>query len=627
MEMIVNASPFPPLAMPLLMDNLLNFALFLTKNKSMANILTDLISGQAHKYGDREAIAFREAGDNHDTVLSWRQLSDKVDRLAAAFIAMGINPGDSVAIFSPNRPENVITDFAAFAVRAIPVSIYSTSSREQVEYIVNDSKASIIFTGTKEQYLTAIAAKAHCPSLKRVIPYTDIESDCCRFNDLLTQPSDSDLAEVERRRESATPDDIATLIYTSGTTGEPKGAVLTHSCFNAVMEIHRERLTMLSDSDSSVSFLPVSHIFEKAWTYFCLYTGMKIFVNLDPKEIQATLRRVNPTCMCSVPRFWEKVYTVIQDKMSAMSALRRMLLNRALKIGIKRNLGYLRKGRRAPLWLEARYRFYDRRVFGPLRRVIGVDNGNIYPTAGAPISDKIVEFMHGCGINIVVGYGLSETTATVTCFPQHGQEIGTVGTVLPRIRVKIGENGEILVKGPTVMKGYYNKPQATEEAFTADGWFRTGDAGYINNGGALVLTERLKDLFKTSNGKYIAPQAIESRLCEDSLIEQVAVIADKRKFVTALIVPAFDKIEDYARQAGINFNSREELLQNPDIIKYVESRIAPLQAGLAPFEHIKRFTLLPKEFTMESGELTNTLKLRRKVVAEHYAPQIDLMYE
>ena len=234
--------------------------------------------------------------------------------------------------------------------------------------------------------------------------------------------------------------------------------------------------------------------------------------------------------------------------------------------------------------------------------------------------------MHGCGINIVVGYGLSETTATVTCYPQYGYEIGTVGTVLPRIQIKIGAEGEILVKGPTVMKGYYNKPKATGEAFTADGWFCTGDAGYINNNGALILTERLKDLFKTSNGKYIAPQAIESRLCEDSLIEQVAVIADKRKFVTALIVPAFDKIEDYALQKGIKFGSREELLQNPDIIKYVENRITPLQKGLAPFEHIKRFTLLPKEFTMESGELTNTLKLRRKVVAERYAPQIDAMY-
>lgn len=593
----------------------------------MANILTDLISDQAHKYGDREAIAFREAGDDHDTVLSWQQLSDKVDRLAAAFIAMGIAEGDSIAIFSPNRPEIIMTDFAAFAVRAVPVSIYSTSSREQVEYIVNDSKAAVIFTGTKEQYDTAIAAKAHCPSLKRVIAYTDIDhTDVKKFADLLVQPSDDDRTVVEQRRDSATPDDIATLIYTSGTTGEPKGAILTHGCFNAAMEIHRERLTMLSDRDSSVSFFPLSHIFEKAWTYFCLYTGMRIFVNLDPKEIQATLRRVNPTCMCSVPRFWEKVYTVIQDKMSAMSAFRRMLLNRALKVGIKRNLGYLRYGRRAPLWLEARYRFYDHQVFGPLRRVIGVDNGNIYPTAGAPISDKIVEFMHGCGINIVVGYGLSETTATVTCYPQYGYEIGTVGTVLPRIQIKIGAEGEILVKGPTVMKGYYNKPDATGEAFTADGWFCTGDAGYINNNGALILTERLKDLFKTSNGKYIAPQAIESRLCEDSLIEQVAVIADKRKFVTALIVPAFDKLESYARQSGINYNSLDELLRNPDIIKYVESRITPLQKGLAPFEHIKRFTLLPKEFTMESGELTNTLKLRRKVVAERYASQIDAMY-
>lgn len=594
----------------------------------MANILTDLISDQAHKYGDREAIAFRDSDDNSDTILSWEQLNDKVDRLAAAFVGMGIAEGGSIAVFSPNRPEIIITDFAAFAIRAIPVSIYSTSSQEQVEYIVNDSKATVIFTGTKEQYDTAIAAKNNCPSLRHIIPFTAIDGypSVTTFNALLAEPADN-LAEVERRREAATPDDIATLIYTSGTTGEPKGAILTHGCFNAAMEIHRERLTMLSDRDSSVSFLPLSHIFEKAWTYFCLYTGMKIYVNLDPKEVQATLRRVNPTCMCSVPRFWEKVYTVIHDKMSAMSALRRMLLNRALRVGVKRNLGYLRKGRHAPLWLEMRYKFYDRQVFGPLRRVIGVDNGNIYPTAGAPISDKIVEFMHGCGINILVGYGLSETTATVTCYPQRDYAIGTVGTVLPRIQIKIGDEGEILVKGPTVMKGYYNKPEATTEAFTADGWFRTGDAGYTDNNGALILTERIKDLFKTSNGKYIAPQAIESRLCEDSLIEQVAVIADKRKFVSALIVPAFDKLEEHARKGGIAFNSRKELVDNPAIIKFVENRIDPLQKGLAPFERIKRFTLLPHEFTMESGEVTNTLKLRRKVIAEHYAPLIDRMYQ
>lgn len=596
---------------------------------SMANILTDLISDRAHRYGNREALSFREAGSDRDVTTGYDELSNKVDALACALLSLGVKEGDRIAVFSQNRPEIIMTDFAAFSLRAVPVSIYATSSREQVEYIVNDSKATVIFTGDDNQHAIALKAKENCPGLRHVIPYVGGgDGKTVSFPGLLLNATTSEgLAEVERRREAALPDDLATLLYTSGTTGEPKGAMLTHACFNAALEIHRERLTTLSDRDSSVTFLPLSHIFEKAWTYFCIYMGIKVFVNLDPKEIQATLRRVAPTCMCSVPRFWEKVYTVIQDKMAAMSPLRRALLNRALKIGIKRNLGYLRYGRKAPWLLEQKYRFYDRRVFGPLRRVIGVDRGNMFPTAGAPLSDRIVEFLHGCGINILVGYGLSETTATVTCYPTRGYEIGTVGTVLPRIRIKIGDNNEILVKGPTVMKGYLNKPQATAEAFTADGWFRTGDAGYIDNNGALILTERIKDLFKTSNGKYIAPQAIESRLGEDILIEQAAVIADNRKYVTALIVPAFDKLKEYADSNGISYDSVEQLVKDPRIIKLMESRLDGLQEGLAPFEKIKRFTLLPKEFTMESGELTNTLKLKRKVVNDRYADLIDLMYQ
>ena len=261
-----------------------------------------------------------------------------------------------------------------------------------------------------------------------------------------------------------------------------------------------------------------------------------------------------------------------------------------------------------------------------MQKVIGVENGNLFPTAGAPLSANIVEFFHSCGINIMIGYGLSETTATVTCFPQIGYEIGTVGTVMPRVQIKIGEQNEILVKGPSVMRGYYNKPEATKEAFTADGWFRTGDAGRIDENGALLLTARIKDLFKTSNGKYIAPQALESRLGEDKYIEQVAVIGDQRKYVTAIIIPAFEALKEYAKKKHIQYRNVEDLVKNSDIRAMIAERIENLQRNFAGFERIKKFTLLPQEFTMEAGELTNTLKIRRPVINNRYAREIEAMY-
>lgn len=299
---------------------------------------------------------------------------------------------------------------------------------------------------------------------------------------------------------------------------------------------------------------------------------------------------------------------------------------RALNIGRRRNIDYVRLGLKAPWWIEKQYQFFDKKVFSLLRKAIGVENGNIFPTAGAPLSANIVEFLQSCGINIVIGYGLSETTATVTCFPQTGYEIGTVGTRMPGVEVKIGEENEILVKGATVMRGYYNKPEATAEAFTADGWLRTGDAGYIDESGALVLTERIKDLFKTSNGKYIAPQALESRLGEDKFIEQVAVIGDKRKYVTAIIIPAFEALKEYARKKHIQYRTMEDLIKNTDVRKMIQERIDILQENFAGFERIKKFTLLPQEFTMEAGELTNTLKIRRPVINRRYAREIEAMY-
>lgn len=598
----------------------------------MPNILTALIDNQRLKYGDREALSYRS--DNGWTSMGWNRLSNDTLAAAKALERLGIAEYARIALFSANRPEMIITDFAAYYNRAVPVSIYSTSTSEQVRYILNDAEIELIFVGDKEQYTTARRAQAST-RLKKIVTYENLDPDpddtstitWQQFISLGNEATQNCIRTVNNRRASATENDIATIIYTSGTTGEPKGAVLPHSCFNAVMTMHKERLTSLSDKDTSICFLPLCHIFERAWTYFCLYMGIRISINHDPKDIQNTLRERRPTCMCSVPRFWEKVYTAVEDKIAGMTGLKKMLAQRAIKIGNIRNIKYKRLGKPAPWLTEMEYRFHDRFVFTPLRRAIGIEKGNMFPTAGAPLSPEIVEFFHSCGINVLIGYGLSETTATVTCFPYKGYEIGTVGTVMPRVQIKISDNNEILVKGPTVMREYYRNPEATAQTFTPDGWFRTGDAGYIDKSGALVLTERIKDLFKTSNGKYIAPQALESLLARDKFIEQVAVIGDKRKFVTALIVPNYTLLTHFAAEKGINASTPLELSQQPEIIAMLEQRINALQEPFASYERIKRFTLLPTPFTMDKGELTNTLKIKRTVIAQHYARQIDSLYE
>lgn len=602
----------------------------------MPNILTHIIERQTGRYG-RERVALTTIDTATRTLhpCTWGELADRVGQAACALEILGIEPQDNIAILAPNCSEILVTDFACYRNRAVPVSIYATSSAEQVRYIVNDARARALFAGTQAHYGIARAIAAECPTLEHIVVYgSDIVLDpddktSMHFEDFLALGAAASAecrARVDRRTAEATPDDIATLIYTSGTTGEPKGAILPHSCFDAAIDIHRVRLDTLSDTDTSVCFLPLSHIFEKAWTYFCLTLGIRVDINPNPKEIQTAVKVAKPTAMCSVPRFWEKVYTAVQEKISATRGITKIMFERALAAGARRNLDYVRTGRKVPWLLERRYQLYDKLVFSKLRAAIGIDNGRFFPTAGAPLSSAIVEFMHACGINIIIGYGLSETTATVSCYPTIGYEIGTVGTTLPDLQVKIGENNEILVKGPTVMRGYFGRPDTDNSVFTPDGWFRTGDAGRFDESGSLILTERIKDLFKTSNGKYIAPQAIESRLGEDRYIEQVAVIGDQRKYVTAFIVPAFEALKEYAGQKGISYNSIDDLVNNSEIRRFIAERIEKLQKGLAGFEKIKKFTLLPREFTIEAGELTNTLKIRRPVINSAYADEIEAMY-
>lgn len=600
---------------------------------NMTNDLTDVIIRQAEKYVDREILSFYDMQVRKVATYSWTRLRDIVGDAACALEILGIMPGDAVAIFTANRPEFLFTDFACYYNRAVPVSIYSTSSAEQVEYIINDCRAKFVCVGDRRQYDIVCQVRRRCPSLQRVILFDSSiapeDKDVMTFDALLklgAAATDGCRSEVEQRRIASDPDDVATLIYTSGTTGEPKGAVLTHRCFNTAIRIHSMRLTMLSDNDTSLCFLPMSHIFEKAWTYYCLCQGIHVAINENPKEVATTLKQERPSCMCSVPRFWEKAYAGINEHISKMSSIQQKVVKQAFKVGYDRNINYLREGKKVPWILEKLYRAAEKTVFTPMKKAVGIENGNIFPTAGAPIAKHIVRFFRSMGVPMVVGYGLSETTATVTCYPDTGYVLGSVGTVMPELEVRIGAEGEIQVKGDTVMRCYYNKPQTTKDAFTEDGWFRTGDAGFFDEEGALVLTERIKDLFKTSNGKYIAPQAIESRLGGDRYIEQVAVVGESRKYVTAIIIPAFGALKEYAKKKKIAFKSLDDLIHNAEIKKMIGERIDKLQKGLPSFEQIKKFTLLPKAFTIESGELTNTLKIRRPIINKHYAKEIEAMY-
>lgn len=597
--------------------------------------LVEILAHNAVKFGDREAIRYRDYKTQKWTSLSWKNFKQAIDRMALSFEMLGLEPNDKIALFTQNCPGILISHFASFYNRAVVVPIYATSSKEEVAFITADSEAKLLFVGDQKQYEIALRVVETVDCIKRIIlldPTIKLvkdDSNSLYWNDLYAMAdgaTEADRETVMTRLQGGTLDDLAYLIYTSGTTGKPKGVMLTQGNFTSQIDTHLRTLPYVTSDDVSLCFLPLSHVFELGWTMVCLAIGARVVLNYNPKEIQATIKEVHPTCMCSVPRFWEKVYGAVMEKMHKSPLVAKKLMKEAIAVGIRRNVVYLGNSRKVPAMLEMRYKTLDKLVLSKVRDAIGINKATIFPTAGAAVSDNIVAFLRGVNLPIVVGYGLSETTATVSCYREGNFKIGTIGKALDTLDVKIGENNEILVKGPSVMKGYYNRPEENANAFTIDGYLRTGDAGRITENGDLVITERLKDLFKTSNGKYIAPQALESLLAEDQMIEQVAVIGDQRKFVSALIVPVYAEVEAYAQKNKIGYHDMSDLLKNPEIVKMFMENIDALQADMASYEQIKRITLLPKPFTMESGELTNTLKVRRNVVAKDYKKEIEAMY-
>ena len=595
--------------------------------------LSVLIQRQAEKYGDRVALKYRDYDTETWVPVSWKQFAETVTTTSNALLELGVGVQENIGVFSQNKPECLYVDFGAFANRAVTIPLYATSSPAQAQYIINDAQIRYIFVGEQFQYDAAFSVFGFCQSLQQLIIFDRAvvrdprDMTSIYFDEFLETGKglpNNDI--VEERTSRASDDDLANILYTSGTTGEPKGVMLHHSNYMEAFRIHDIRLVDMTDQDVSMNFLPLTHVFEKAWTYLCIHKGVQICINLRPVDIQTTIKEIRPTLMCSVPRFWEKVYAGVQEKISETTGLKKALMLDAIKVGRIHNLDYLRLGKTPPVMNQLKYKFYEKTVYALLKKTIGIENGNFFPTAGAAVPDEINEFVHSVGINMVVGYGLTESTATVSCTLPVGYDIGSVGVVLPGLEVKINEDNEILLRGKSITKGYYKKAEATAAAIDADGWFHTGDAGYFKNG-QLFLTERIKDLFKTSNGKYIAPQALETKLVIDRYIDQIAIIADQRKFVSALIVPVYGFVKDYAKEKGIEYKDMADLLQHPKIIGLFRARIETLQQQFAHYEQIKRFTLLPEPFSMERGELTNTLKLKRSVVAENYKELIEKMYE
>jgi long-chain acyl-CoA synthetase len=575
----------------------------------------------------RHATAMRHKRDGVWQTISYAALGEKLRQVANALIDLGIAPGEMVGIFSQNRPEWAIADFGILSAGAVSVPIYATNTAPQAEYIVRDADLRVLFVGDADQLAKVQSFAGRYPRLRTIVTFDNADqgggAGVLDFNTLLTRGAQRDhAAERGQRVQQTAPESLASIIYTSGTTGEPKGVMLSHANFMhqlAAVDAHFN----VGPADRSLCFLPLSHVYERSWSYCVFSHGAQNNYISNPREVIQYLSEVRPTAMVSVPRLYEKIYGAVMDKLEKASPGKRRLFDWALAVGRRR--AKLRQAGQTPgLGLRLTHHLADRLVLRKLRDIVGGDK-NFFSAGGAPLSKGIEEFFLAAGLLVCQGYGLTETAPMVSCNAPHDFKFGTVGKPVPGCEVQIGDMDEILVKGPNVMMGYYRKPEATKEVLK-DGWFHTGDVGLIDEEGFLVITDRIKDLIITSGGKNIAPQRIETAVGRDHYIEQITTVGDRRKYVSALIVPAFEALEAFARDNGIAFRNREELLCHPRVVEFYRRRIDRQSTELAGYETIKAFTLLPREFTQESGEITPTQKIKRKVVAENYRQAIDAMY-
>ncbi|ATL97282.1 long-chain fatty acid--CoA ligase [Aeromonas sp. CA23] len=588
--------------------------------------LVQLMRERIARLGNKAALRVQQ--DGQWRAIGWRTLGQAMDYCAQALIRAGHQPTEMVGLYARNMPEWTQADLGILAARGVSVPIYPTSTLEQLRYIVRDANIGLLFVGEQAQFDQALTLLKD-GEIRQIVALDGKVNlrDCpaaSHFQAFLVsgnhQASEQELRVRETQYQM---DDLLTLIYTSGTTGEPKGVMLDFANIAACFEMHNSRLD-LNEQDVSLCMLPLSHVFERAWTYYVLYCGAENVYIRDPQKVMDVIGEVQPTVMCAVPRLYEKAYAMIQAKVAQAPRLRRALFGWATGVG-KQLVASRQAGKATSPLLYAQLWLAERMVFRKLRARFG-GRTRFLPVAGARLADDVNFFFQAMGLNLKYGYGMTETTATVCCYEDHQFKLGSIGTALSGIEVKLGESNELLVRSPTVMRGYYNKPEATAEVMTEDGFLRTGDAGELDGDGNIYFTERLKELMKTSNGKYVAPQLVEGTIGKDRFIEQIAIVADARHFVSALIVPCFESLEEYARSINLQYQCKTELLRNSRVMEFFDARIQDLQKELAKFEQVKKFTLLPSAFSMELGEITPTMKLRRKIIESKYQSEIEAMY-
>lgn len=587
--------------------------------------LAHMIFDSVQTYANETAMRIQVDGQWQSR--SYQEIGRTIRQIGRALLALGVQPGDRIGIFAQNRPEWTLVDFAILSIRAISVPIYATNTKHEAAYIIDETKMAIIFTGDQENYDKIQAVQNSLTSLKTIVAFDEkaaISGEGSQhFSQFLTLSMDKSRdAEIDARLATAVPDELATIIYTSGTTGEPKGVMLTHGNILHQFQAMQGQFHV-GPGDRSLCFLPLSHVYERTWSFYIFKCGAENNYLANPKEVIATMSEVKPTVMVSVPRLYEKIYAAALHGLDQGSGLKKKLFHWSIGVG-KRYQYQLKDHGSAGSLLSLQHKLADKLVLRKVRDVVGGPK-NFFSAGGAPLAQAIEEFFFAAGLLVCEGYGLTETSPMVTFNTPQAFKFGTVGKPIPDCQVKIADNGEILVKSPSLTQGYYNKPEATAEAFRG-GWFHTGDVGEFDGEGFLHITDRIKDLIITSGGKNVAPQKIETVYAKDHFIEQFVVIGDRHKFISALVTPNFEALEAYAQEQGIDYHSREELVANEVVHDFYKQRIDGRSQELANYEQVKAFTLLPFPFAQETGELTPTLKIKRKVVAEKYTVQIEAMY-